>query len=228
MSNSKFYEKWSAATDVNSVQRRTAMFRNAELLSGVFDKTLKISSIVEIGGAEGHVINRFAELNAPDAKLYNYEISRRFCEEGKQINPKIRFFNAEFSEASGEYDLCILSDIVEHIQDDAGFLKLTAAKCRFLAAKIPIENCLYDHALELAGKRTPIGKEHPSGPLHEYDTTAAMKLLDENWRVRKTDRVNVFELGEKPFLSRIANCFGPLQMPVFGGALFAFAENRRN
>jgi 2-polyprenyl-3-methyl-5-hydroxy-6-metoxy-1,4-benzoquinol methylase len=77
------------------------------------------------------------------------------------------------------YDLIILSDIIEHVEHDTGIIKKALEHSKYVALKIPIENFLFSRFFEFIGVKDKIGVNHSSGHLHEYSTSSVWNLFKE-------------------------------------------------
>ena len=68
------------------------------------------------------------------------------------------------------FDVVVLSDIVEHIDDDVGFLRAAGSHAKTVLLNLPLENCW-------ATRGRKYGPGDPSGHLRAYGIADARRLL---------------------------------------------------
>ena len=82
--------------------------------------------------------------------------------------------------AKKRFNLIILSDIIEHIEDDLGFLKKCSEISEFVLLNLPLEK-------SFSQRKRPYGYDDPSGHLRAYSLNDAFSLIRsanfsiENW-----------------------------------------------
>jgi len=227
----KFYDDW-ARTHLSEPNREQVMKTTARILHELWKKQNPFKngdySCAEIGGAEGTLLNEFTALAKVKRKPTNFELSKNFIVVGRKKHPKINFVQGDFSKYNGpKMDLIILSDIVEHIPEDAQFLNSVAKKAGYVLLKIPIEKLPYSFLLNILGKSKPVGKNHPSGHLHAYTINSAKRLCEQDFEILAMRQINFFEAGNPPktIASKILNTvvkllkIFKLDVTIFGGAL---------
>ncbi len=181
----EFYDNWSIEQLSDSDRTRILKWK-AVNLAGLFLRTVKdpqISTVCEIGGAEGIILDTVGRILNVE-RLDNFEISLVFCQRGSKIYPQINFINEEFLKQEREfYDLIICSDILEHIENEKYFLEAVSLKCRYALLKIPLEKCLINSDLwfRLHGKKKPdnqkYGPHNYNGHLRGYTIPEAKSLV---------------------------------------------------
>jgi hypothetical protein len=195
-------------------------------------KDRSVQTVCEIGGAEGMVLHSIGQMLKVD-KLVNYELSSRFCEVGQQIYPDIQFKNTEFSFDDDYFDIIILSDILEHVEDENNLLEAVSKRCRFALFKMPIENCLVNTELYylLRGQTKPIdrkfGPAHYNGHLRGYTVSQAFGSIGKFFRVLDCHLSDTLDFCGTRKEKRMKNLLGTkIIVWLFGGALFILAEKR--
>jgi len=150
----------------------------------------EIESIAEVGGACGHVLNYykifFEKRGNNIKKVVNFEISREFIDYGKRLYKFIEFYEGDFMNnwnKKGKFDLIILSDIIEHIEEDDVFLEKVSKISKYVFVYIPCEDNLLNTILEFIKKREKIGMNHPSGHLRKYNIAKCEKLLSKHFYI---------------------------------------------
>ncbi len=235
----KFYDEWARA-QLSEPNREIIMKTSARLLYEMWEKynpfSRKNYTCAEIGGAEGTLLNEFARLTKLKKPPINFELSHKFVVVGRKWYPKIKFVQGDFSRYNGpKMDLILLSDIVEHIQDDAKFLESIADSADYVLLKIPIEKTIYSRLLQVLKKSSPVGPGHPSGHLHAYTVNSALNLCSNQFKVLEARKINFFEAGNPIstksskilfYLVRLLHFLG-LDVDVFGGALILLLKSKR-
>lgn len=228
----KFYDAWAVEQmhdkkRVTVLQWKAINFLNL-LLRNNFDYFEKVA---EIGGAEGILLNTL-DNNITIKSLHNFDISSKFCEAGKIKYPKIIFNNYEFFDKPEYFNLIMLSDITEHVENDYEFLEMVSKYCKYLVIKIPIETALINSGLfySVRLKRKPdkfrYGKNHVNGHLRGYSIHSAKKLILKYFKIidQEISDVSYFNPSQKKDL--IKKLVGKHAfIRIYGGAYFAFCES---
>lgn len=235
MSND-FYDQWALKQLNDKVRDSVLRWKGVNLLNLIFRNDLhqKIHSVCEIGGAEGtvlHVVSRGMELK----QAVNYEISKSFCLAGQGKYPEIQFENFEFNSNSKFYDLIILSDIIEHVENDDDFLSHISKYCQYVAAKVPIEKSLFAskfyHAITF--RKIPeeliYGPGHINGHLRAYNVTLANRLFFKYFEILDQELSDVsyfYPSSKKEFYKRLVS--KRIFIFLYGGALFVVGKSRNS
>ena len=184
------YEAW-AKKQLEDPFREIVLQWKAIHLANIFKRNLpgeRVVSICEIGGAEGTVLFVAGRLLGARS-LINFEPCRLFCETGKRKYRDIRFRNTPFARNGQRYDIIILSDVLEHVEDEEGLLATAGESCRFALLKMPIERSLSVSSLGyfLRGQARPpemlFGPNHYNGHLRGYSLKSALAAVHRNLEV---------------------------------------------
>jgi len=138
-------------------------------------KELPVDSIADIGCATGILLAEFPA-KTPRASRYGIDISPENITSARENFPDIYFFAGCFEEFLHEhqhpekFDLVILSDILEHIDDDVGLLALAGANAKYVVLNLPLEKCP-----EFEGREYGLHDKH--GHLRAYNVTDARDLV---------------------------------------------------
>lgn len=85
----------------------------------------------------------------------------------------VRFIRGDFCRVATDlYDMAVLFDVIEHIPDPIGFLRLVGQQTRFIALHIPLDDTIVSGIRNLYRQNI----QHP-GHIIALDTTAALNLL---------------------------------------------------
>ena len=230
-----FYETW-ASRELNNPRRNAVLKWKAVNMANLILRTLgdtPVRNVCEIGGAEGIVLNTIGHSIGTD-DLVNYELSSVFCEAGKLKYPDIRFVNAEFGPDGVPYDLVVLSDIIEHVENDDTFLEMVSKRCRFAILKIPIEKCVTEADLfyKLRGRSKPkqfhYGPVHINGHLRGYTLKQAQSVIAKHFEIvdsQESDVLYFYGTSKRFWIRRWLGVKSTIWL--FGGALFVLGQSRQ-
>ena len=128
-----------------------------------------LGSVLEIGCATGELIGNFpvsegGRRTGCDISPANIEAaSRRFTE--------VNFFAGDFaSMPAADFEGVVLSDVLEHVEDDAGFLRLAAQRGTYSLVNLPLEDNWLNH-------RRAYGPDDESGHLRRYSLPQGLDLF---------------------------------------------------
>ncbi|MEO8057363.1 MAG: class I SAM-dependent methyltransferase [Burkholderiales bacterium] len=149
------------------------------------------NSVVEIGCGTGELIAAFPV--AAGGTRTGLDISPANIAAAGRRFPQVSFRHGDFrvSQLSG-YDCVILSDILEHVEDDAGFLRDAAALARYTLVNLPLENNVLNWGRNY-------GPSDTSGHLRKYSPTLGLQLFERaGLRVLRSERVWLHETPAEP------------------------------
>jgi len=135
-----------------------------------------ISSILEIGCAMGDLIGRFPS-GVPLSKRYGIDISSKNITFAREQYPGIHFSCGTFEEYIKDHpefrvDLIILSDILEHVDNDLFILEKSGQIADYVLLNLPLEKCDEFRDREF-------GPDDFRGHLRAYDLNDARRLVEE-------------------------------------------------
>jgi len=186
----EFYEDW-ASQQLSNPERDIVLEWKAIHLANLFRSNfprIQINSVCEVGGAEGTVIASVGRLLGAN-NLDCYELSDEFCRIRSMRHSNVSFVNGNFEVCQSDYDIGILSDITEHVEDDDYLLKNVCTRCRYVLLKMPIEVCIAGSQwrYRLQGKLKPrnmlFGKDHYNGHLRGYTVKSALVLVERHFKI---------------------------------------------
>lgn len=127
------------------------------------------ASVLEIGCATGEII-----ANVPirlGGRRVGCDISSENVARARARFPDVEFFAGDFRTTDlGGFDCVILSDILEHVEDDVGFLRCASALGRFTLLNLPLED-------NWLNRTRPYGPTDPSGHLRSYSLKSGLDLV---------------------------------------------------
>jgi SAM-dependent methyltransferase len=136
-------------------------------LMGVLPAGKSIHRVLEIGCATGELIAAM-----PAAQRVGLDISAANIAAARTRFPDVEFHCGDFRGASlAGFDAVVLSDVLEHVPDDAEFLRDAAQLGDFVLVNLPLEdNWLND--------RRAYGPKDLSGHLRRYSLAEGLALFD--------------------------------------------------
>ena len=138
----------------------------------------KADNILEVGCAFGVLLNNIANRLSLKSRT-GIDISSNNIEAAKNLFPACNYFRGTLEEfirsfpdviKDHRYDLVVLSDIVEHIPDDLGFMRLVNNMSSFVLLNLPLEK-------SFKTRNRQYGEQDPSGHLRCYDEKDAVSLV---------------------------------------------------
>jgi SAM-dependent methyltransferase len=191
----------------------------------------KVENILEVGCAFGVLLNNIAD------KLHlknrsGIDISGNNIEAAKNLYPECKFFHGTLEDfikvnpgeiQNRRYDLVVLSDIVEHIPDDLGFMKMVQNISSYVLINLPLEKSFNT-------RNRQYGEQDPSGHLRCYDeedacrlvTSAGFEVISSFTSIGFFDK-SFYEMYTKNRSIRVR--LKPLPQRLFWSVLY-FAEDR--
>lgn len=105
------------------------------------NEPLPINQVVEIGCATGELLNQF--LNEKNFKKTGIDISDENIKYAQTFFENIDFKSIDykdfFNNNKEKVDVVILSDILEHVEDDVEMLKISGENSQYVLLNMPIE-----------------------------------------------------------------------------------------
>jgi len=135
----------------------------------------QLKTVVEIGCATGVLLNEFLSTNSSISKI-GFDISDENINSAKQQYPSINFQNSpiqDFMEVNKDIDIdiVILSDILEHVENDVEFLNIAGRYSKYVLINLPIEK-----VPEYEGRE--YGVDDIEGHLRAYSVDDAIKMCE--------------------------------------------------
>lgn len=191
----------------------------------------KVENILEVGCAFGVLLNNIADRLHLKAKT-GIDISGNNIEAAKNLFPGCKFFHGTLEEfikiipdeiQNHRYDLIVLSDIVEHIPDDLGFMKMVKKTSSYVLLNLPLEKSFNT-------RNRQYGEQDPSGHLRCYDeedarrlvTNAGFEVIESFTAIGFFDK-SFYEMYKKNRTKRVQS--KPLPQRLFW-SLFYYAEDK--
>ena len=144
--------------------------------------------VIEIGCATGELIAGFPI--AVGGRRVGVDISASNIAAAQARFPAVTFHAGSFTDLTAqEFDCVILSDLLEHVENDAGFLADAARLGRYVLVNLPLEN-------NWLNRTRAYGPDDASGHLRSYSLEQGLDLFSRaGLKVIDQRRVWVFESG---------------------------------
>lgn len=228
----EFYDAWASMQLLDKSRDTVLKWKAANFLNLLLRNDFnQFESACEIGGAEGILLNTLDQVITIKS-LHNYDISNTFCIAGKNLFPKIDFINQDFNRSPSFYDLVLLSDIIEHIENDDEFLHTVSKFSNYLLIKVPIEkvviNSQFFHAITLRRKplRFKYGLTHINGHLRGYAISDIKKTLSKYFQIIDYEVSDVAYFNKSKKKKIVKKMLGKqVFIRTFGGAYFALCKS---
>ena len=220
-------------------------------LIGVIPASIKFKNVLEVGCAFGVLLNNIADRLNIESRT-GIDISGENIKTGTELYPLCGFFRGTLEDyvrersyllKNNRHDLIVLSDIIEHIPDDLGFLRLVRRVSEYVVVNLPLEK-------SYKNRNRNYGPDDPSGHLHCYDMKIARKLFSDAGFLLIRDKTSTAisdarfskiyrknrgsRVRSKPFLRRIfwsvwytaedifMRVSGETSVKIYGTSYFAF------
>lgn len=139
-------------------------------LLGQIPERLHFDTICEVGCATGELLC-LLPVDVPMARRTGFDISSQNIKVARQRFPEASFFAQDiFTYSDSTFDLVILSDVLEHVPDDASFLRRTAELGRYVLLNLPLEKCF-------VYRNRRYGPQDYAGHLRAYSLQDGLRLI---------------------------------------------------
>lgn len=131
-------------------------------------------TIAEVGCGAGETLRRIGEA-FPATRCYGFEISPQAFEltRGRE-NEKVTYHLADVRETGECFDLILLLDVIEHIEDCFGFVRSLRSRTKYLVAHIPLDLSVFSLLID-----TPMANRRSAGHIHYFTKSTALALLSD-------------------------------------------------
>ena len=168
-----------------------------EVVKAIKRNNLNASSICEVGCGSGEILKIVSEQLKGDITFTGYDISPQAFEIcSKKSKNNLRFYLKDLTEESkAAFDIVLVLDVVEHIEDFYGFLRKLKTKGRYKIFHIPL-------AFTVKGvlcMSQIIKDREMHGHIHCFSKETALasleytgyKILDYSYIGKRVDRSNL-------------------------------------
>jgi 2-polyprenyl-3-methyl-5-hydroxy-6-metoxy-1,4-benzoquinol methylase len=137
------------------------------------DEGVVPESVCEVGCGAAGVLAGLAD-RMPGVRLVGYDISPQAVELARRLHPGVEVRLRDPDESSSErFDLVLLVDVLEHVEDYLGFLRRVAPLGKRLVCHIPLDMT----ALMVARAKPILKAREQVGHLHYFSKDTAIATL---------------------------------------------------
>lgn len=138
------------------------------------DNGIKPGSICDFGCGTGGLLDGLHNF-FPDSRLYGYEISADAIQIARRNHPEIDVQQRDPRGGSEHFDVVVMADVFEHVDDYLGLLGSVRTLGDYLVCHIPL-----DISVQTVLRERPFSQVREQlGHLHYFNTTTALSTLDE-------------------------------------------------
>ena len=151
-------------------------FKAKYILQLISKNSLKVHSIGEAGCGVGEVL-RLLQLELPHVEFTGFEISPQACELSRsRANDRLHFRCADIiAEPELSFDLLLVLDVVEHLEDYFSFLRAVRSLARHKIFHFPL-----DLSVQAVIRRNGLLKRrHDHAHLHYFTKETALETLTD-------------------------------------------------
>ena len=161
-------------------------------------------SIAEIGCGAGEILNQLYLSMPKDIIFKGYDISSDAMALAKQREKdRLKFTQSDFFKEDSQLklDLLLIMDVIEHVDDYLGFLKLCKNKSKYTIFHIPL-----DMSMQMILRNKLISLRRSVGHLHYFmKETAIATLVDAGYEIVDSFyTAGMLDLPKKTLQSKIA------------------------
>jgi len=135
---------------------------------------LTFASCIEVGCGAGYILKYLSE-KYRSARFTGYDISpqlRPFWD--NVVDDRITFHRCNFCESTEKYDLLLLIDVFEHVEDYLGFLRSLSTRAKYFVFHIPL-----DMNVQLLLRDRHAHFRDTIGHLHYFSKSSAIRTLED-------------------------------------------------
>lgn len=135
---------------------------------------LQPNSICEVGCGAGQVLVELQQVFSKETQFFGYEISSdafNLCQ--PKANARLQFKHEDLACADTDlFDLLLVLDVVEHVEDYLGFLRGIRGKADYKLFQIPLELTVHSLLRDVL-----LLNRHAFGHLHHFTKDTALSTL---------------------------------------------------
>lgn len=151
-------------------------WKATQILKMLERNRLQPKSVVEVGCGAGEILNQLQQRMADKTIQFSgYEIAPdafRLAQTRQKEN--LQFYCEDLLQTDNRYELLLMIDVFEHVDDYLGFIKKCAAKADYKIFHIPLDISLWSVLTNY-----PIGARKQVGHLHYFMKDTALATLQD-------------------------------------------------
>jgi len=151
-------------------------WKATQILKMLERQKLSPKTIVEIGCGAGEILNQLHERMADKTVEFSgYEIAPdayKLCESRRK--QRLSFYQEDLLQTTNNYDLLLMIDVFEHVDDYLGFIRKASAKATYKLYHIPLDMSIYSIMIN---NFKHVRK--PGGHIHYFNQFTALATLKD-------------------------------------------------
>jgi SAM-dependent methyltransferase len=202
MSNGKIYTDGTYLDKNDTWHTEDSPWKAKQILKILEKNDVHPATICEIGCGAGEILNQLYLKMPASTLLYGYEISPqayKLTESRKK--ERLNFFLKDLLEEEKKFDIVLVIDVIEHVQDFYGFLTKIQAKGTYKIFHIPLDLSVQT---VLRSKPILVGRKQV-GHIHYFTMETAIAALEDMGYtiIDHFYTAGMVEVAGKPLLSRL-------------------------
>jgi 2-polyprenyl-3-methyl-5-hydroxy-6-metoxy-1,4-benzoquinol methylase len=146
----------------------------ADLIASILARnSVEFSSCVEVGCGAGQILACLSK-RMPDKQFSGYDVSPDAAQLWSSALPSVSYHLEDFTASREMFDLLLLMDVFEHVEDYMGFLRKLANRANWFVFHIPLDM----HVSGLLRDRQLHARQQV-GHLHYFSRATALATLRE-------------------------------------------------
>lgn len=151
-------------------------WKATQIINMIGRNKLQPSSVVEIGCGAGEILNQlYQRLDDKKIQFYGYEIAPdAVALSQSRTKDRLHFFHEDLLQSDKKFDLLLMIDVFEHVDDYMGFLRKSREKATYKIFHIPMDISI----LSILNNRF-MSERNTVGHLHYYTKDTALATLKD-------------------------------------------------
>ncbi len=152
-------------------------WKATQVLKLIQRNNLQPKIVVEIGCGAGEILNQLQQrMEDKDIEFSGYEIAPdAFKLAQTREKERLHFFQEDLLQSNKHFDLLLMMDVFEHVDDYLGFVKASGKKATYKIYHIPLDMSAFSILTNY-----PIGARKQVGHLHYFMKDTALATLTDS------------------------------------------------
>jgi cyclopropane fatty-acyl-phospholipid synthase-like methyltransferase len=153
-------------------------FKANKILKLLSNHKIPLNSICEVGCGSGEILVQLSNNLSSNTKFFGFDISAHAINIAKKKETEqIKFELKDFTDVTlnQQFDLILIMDVIEHVEDYFKFLRALSTKSRYKIFHIPIDMC----AWSLFREKMLIESKEKVGHIHVFTEDFIKSVLND-------------------------------------------------
>lgn len=156
---------------------KDAPFKVGKIIELLGRNSIPLQTVCEAGCGSGEILVRMCAVLPALDRCLGLDISKdAIAIAKKKETEKISFELRDLADETGFFDLLLVIDVIEHIEDYFGFLRSALARSRYTLFHIPLDMCVWS----LFREGMLIESKDRVGHLHTFTEKFVVSILQDN------------------------------------------------